>query len=360
MKKLAIYPFSKKLSPLVRFADMLKEYHLSAVYAPKSFGLEGIDAGEVDGGGHIGMTITSLGHDMPFDAILMDYHPSIANMDAYHRIINKCEDLNKEVILTRKLSDKLFGNASHSFCVLGGDVIPEEDIRNVDVSMGLLEIDVPVIMVLGKGELCNKFDLQLAVRRHFVNKGYKVCQWGSKDYSELFGFPALPNLSSSNSSFANRIIYLNRYIHETVHAQNPDLIIIGVPGSIMKFNSKLVGDFGETSFAVSNALKTDAAILSTHSLPYKLEYFKLLQNYCKYRLDLPVKHFNIANTRCDYDKNRNQLSYLSLDCNCVMSELDDDVNTSADINVFNMFNPQSINQVCFEIEDQLANNPDVV
>ncbi|MCL2284792.1 MAG: TIGR04066 family peptide maturation system protein [Firmicutes bacterium] len=360
MKKLAIYPFSKKLSPIARFSDMLKEYQLSVVYAPKSFGLEGIDAGVVDGGGHIGVTVTSIGDDMPFDTILMDYHPSIVNMDAYLNIIKRCEGQNKKIIVTRQLSNKLFNNESHSFCILGGDVVPEENVQNINVSMGLFDIDVPVIMVLGKGEQCNKFDLQLAVRRHFVDRGYKVCQWGSKEYSELFGFPSLPAFVSGNSSLTNRIIYLNRHIYETVRMQAPDLIIIGVPGSIMKFSNQLVGDFGETSLIISNALKTDVAMLSTYSLPYKLEYFKLLQNYCKYRLDLPVKHFNIANTRCDYNRDRNNLSYLSLDCNFVMNELGDDVNTSDEINVFNMFNLQSIYHVCTDIENQLVNNPDVV
>ncbi|MCL2284803.1 MAG: TIGR04066 family peptide maturation system protein [Firmicutes bacterium] len=362
MKKLAVYPYSKELSAIARFKNMLAGYELSALYAPKSFGFYNCDAGEADSGGQMNIVVKNFADDAikDFDTIFIDYHPNIVNNTAYINLINECVSLGKEILLSQKLSKELYRTEAPPFPVVDANDFSGKPIEKDDISKGLLDIDVPVILVLGAGEQANKFELQLAVRRHFVNQGYKVCQLGTKEYSGLFGFLPLPSFITSEASLTTRTISFNRYLYYTVRKEDPDVVIIDVPGSIMKFSRKVVSNFGEAASVIANATSVDVAILSMHMLPFKLDFFTTMQDYCKFKLDCPVKYFNIANTSCSYSTEEEKLTYLTLDYNHVISRLEDEIKQCEDIHVFNVFNRQMTDRVCSNIEADLAGNVDFV
>lgn len=370
MKTLAIYPFSKDFCPLARYAEDLHGYTITALLAPKSFGLEGMDAGEIDGGGFIGMTVTHpLSDELPyFTDVLIDYHPHIKNPMFYQDVICNYRKSGKKILLTRTLvqflgeeyMDMLNTHSTEGITVLGSDTGQMIDEQGFDLTKGLNEIDVPVITILGTGHQTNKFELQLAVRRYFTKQGYKVCQWGTKDYSPLFGFPALPAFIKEPLPLTERILGLNHLIHRTVEKEKPDLVILGAPGGIMKYNRQIVNDFAEQAYIIANAARADISVLSAHHITFDDEYFTNMQNYCHYKLDCDVRYFNIANCSVSPDNIKRKLSYLTLDTAFVMKQLDEEIKRKNDKVIFNVFDKNAINLACTDMESQLAGNAAVI
>lgn len=371
MKTLAIYPFNKELCPIARYAEELQGYTVTALLAPKSFGFDGMDAGEIDGGGSVGMTVTHpLSDNLPnFNEVLVDYHPHIKNKTLYQDVICNYRQSGKKILLTRTLVQFLgeeyiemlnIGPNTEAITVLGNDTRQMIDGQGFDLSKGMYEIDVPVITILGTGHQTNKFELQLAVRRYFTKQGYKVCQWGTKDFSPLFGFPTLPAFIEEPEPLTERILRLNHLIHRTVEKEKPDLVIVGAPGSIMKYNRFIVNDFAEQAYIIANAARADISVLSLHHNSYDAEYFTNMQNYCHYKFDCDVRYFNIANCSVSPDNIKRELSYLTLDTTFVMNQLDEEIKRKDDRVIFNVFDKNAINLACTDMEAQLAGNAAVM
>lgn len=371
MKTLAIYPFNKELSPIARYAKDLQGYTLTALLAPKSFGFDGMDAGEIDGGGFVGMTVNHPLSDnlADFTDVLIDYHPHIKSPAFYEDVICKYRQSGKNMLLTRTLARFLgeeyietlnIASNTEAITVLGNDIGQMKDDQGSDLTKGLNEIDVPVITILGTGHQTNKFELQLAVRRYFTEQGYKVCQWGTKDYSPLFGFFPLPAFIKEPAPLTERILRLNHLIHKTVEIEKPDLVILSAPGGIMKYNRQIVNDFAEQAYIIANAARSDISVLSLHHITFDPEYFTNMQNYCHYKFDCDVQYFNIANCSVSPDSMKRELSYLTLDTAFVMKQLDEEINRKDDRVIFNVFDENAINLACADMESQLAGNASVM
>ncbi len=105
------------------------------------------------------------------------------------------------------------------------------------------EIKTPVIFVMGVGENAHKFEIQLSVRENLFNMGYKVSQVGSRNYCEMFNFHSFPEFMYSNMySETEKIKLFNNFIKNIENQENPDVIIIGIPGTIMRINNKATYD----------------------------------------------------------------------------------------------------------------------
>lgn len=359
MKTLAIYPFSQELSPIVRYAEQLIEYKSITLLSPKSFGFDGLDVGEIDGGTPLGISVTHNSFDTipQSDALLIDYHPRIKNPLFYQDIVKHFANNGKEILLTKKLAQFINIKEEDGYKILGNKTT---QLGYIDYKKGLREIDVPVITVYGTGNMTNKFEIQLAIRKFFTQKGYKVSQWGTKDYSSLFGFPDLPEFITGNASLEDRILYLNHYIYNAVEREKPDIIIIGAPGGIMKYNQYIFNNFGEHAFIIANAVRADIAVLSLYFNYYKLDYFDMMNNYCRYGLNSDVQYFNISNCKTTFNNEKKELNYLTMNSSFVMEKIDEEVKQNKDFSVFNVFEENTINLICSDIELKLAENTALV
>jgi peptide maturation system protein (TIGR04066 family) len=126
-----------------------------------------------------------------------------------------------------------------------------------------LDIDTPVIFVLGTGERTNKFEIQLALRENMMKMGYKASQVGTREYCELLGFHSFPRFMFGNGiSEISKIASFNRFIKSLERDECPDVIIIGVPRGIMPFNNRLPNGYGILAYEVSQAVTPDSTVYS--------------------------------------------------------------------------------------------------
>jgi peptide maturation system protein (TIGR04066 family) len=183
----------------------------------------------------------------------------------------------------------------------------------------LKTLPVPVVFVMGSGAHCQKFDIQLGLRETFLKEGYKVLQFGTKSYSKLFGFDPLPDFSEF--PLWKKVFSYNNFFYEKCTIENPDVIVIGVPGGVMPITSFYYEKFGEEALALSFAAKPDLAILSCYfSIPTQ-EYFNTYNKFMQFRLGINNVVYHISNTKIINEVNYKKISYLTLESEFVIDEI---------------------------------------
>lgn len=159
----------------------------------------------------------------------------------------------------------------------------------------LEEMDVPVIAVMGIGRNVQKFDLQLYLRKKFTDRGYKVSQIGTKRISELYGFHPVPSFLFTNEyTDVEKIIAFNKTIKSLEEKEKPDVIIIGIPDSIMPLNKKHHFSFGLYAYEICNAVPPDYTIVSPAANDYNNEFYEQIGEYVKYKYNTEVDSYYIS------------------------------------------------------------------
>ena len=78
---------------------------------------------------------------------------------------------------------------------------------------------------------------------------------GSKNFSKIFDCYQFPTFMFRNISEREKILAFQGYIRNIEKDEEPDIIIIGVPGGMMPFNEKFPGNFGITLYEVMLAVQ---------------------------------------------------------------------------------------------------------
>jgi peptide maturation system protein (TIGR04066 family) len=257
---------------------MLDNYEIIAAIPEKGYGLEGKDICVLDGGEPTGVTFHS-----PYEVEVPLYDIALSEL------IN--DNLSLEIPRIREAS-------------------PTEMLK---------EIPIPVVTVLGSGTDCQKFDIQLGLREMFLKEGYKVSQFGTKSYSNLFGFDPIPDYSEF--PLWKKVYAYNDLFYEKCKQENSDVIIIGVPGGVMPITLYACEKFGEEAFAISNAAKPDITVFSSYfAIPIQ-EYFDSYRYFMQFRLGANNVVFHMSNTKIIPDVNLNRIDYLTLESKFVLDEI---------------------------------------
>jgi len=310
-KNMMIYPFGCETTPIVRNLDMIKEISVLPV-ASKSWSFCKNDIANFDGGSS---KIEEISYDFEksfekCDSIYIPFERNILTIDNYIALIDKISKSQKRIIISRDLKNKLGTNIS-KFDEMGVCDFYDEKLE-IEKEQ-ILPINIPVIMILGDGINCNKFDIQLSLRKYFLSKGFSVCQFGTKEYSSFFGFKSLPKFLFDSVCLKDKIIALNHLIYKEVSDKKHDLLIIGVPGGALPISEEHPTDFGEFAYIISNAVKPDIAIRSVYYNKYPKLFFNNDILMSKYKLSSEVEYYNIANKQLVFPYDRySELDYLTI------------------------------------------------
>ena len=324
--KTMIYPFDVESAPLVRNNELIGKYNITQAVSPNGWGFNEKDVGYVDGGQDVGITI-----DSNFDKALENsdsvfFNQSSQKLDfnnvIYPKIIKAAKN-SKSIICTIEIEEKLIDEISYichknnkSFEYFSNkfdEIItpPNEEI---------LPISVPVIFVSGVAERTNKFEIQLNLRKYMKEMGYKISQIGTRHYCELMGFHSFPKFMYNKSiSESEKVTLFNYYIKTISIMENPDVIIIGIPGGSIPFNNKFTNKFGILSYEISQAVKPDVSILT---IPYgniPQEYFETMSESYKYKFGYSIDCCNIANSSLNIAASQiaSSLQYITMDYNFI-------------------------------------------
>lgn len=329
MKTLQINPCNKDMIPIVRFRDQLKDYELASVIPESGFELKGKDVNALDGGDPTNVFFETNISTKEYDAYLLSI--PVSSREEYKDCKEKCITFHTNQFDASEME--------------------------YSINQPLKEIPVPVIMILGLGENCQKFDLQLTLRKFFEHEGYKVSQLGTKFYSELFGFQQLLNLDEM--SLTKKIYAYNTMIYDLYEAEQPDVVIVGVPGEIMPLNRDNNLRFGETALALATAVNPDIAILSTYVVNVSKQYIDMLDEYMRNRLGIQSVYYHMSSTQVKYNPNTYIAEYITINSDDVIKRVHQ-VNETESLALFHVRDAKSCDFVYQSILEKLQNNICVV
>lgn len=312
MEKLVIYPFNTDSLLLAKYQQYLDQYEIIGF----------IENPEKDSDVVRHQYVSLLKMDIIFgscknlireaNAVLLLEDDQIA-VEKYQSIIDSIKEYKTKLIITKELKNKMDTARIEDICILNESM---DDLGNA-VCKTLTYINIPVIAIMSVGEECNKYDIQIQVRNFFIKKGYKVLQFGSKQYSKLFNIHIFPEfLYSENISFEQKILRFNHYINNLVKEGDYDLLILGVPGGILPINDRFTNHFSEIPKIISEAVQLDINIISLYyEREIDLEFLNYLSSVSRYIFKCDTNYFNVSNTQLKYsnDEGKERVDYYYLD-----------------------------------------------
>ncbi len=323
-KRTLVYPYDVEFTPILRHPEMLPGYNIVALVSPQSWGFNGSDAAAADGGDKLNISISSDFEGLMPACDTVMFSESDRKLDFEGDILPKvvtAAEQGKDIVFLADLEDEniealeetcLKFKVKLKFFSSMGDGFFNRDYDYCK----LRKINTPVVFVTGVYEKTHKFEIQLSLRDAFINAGYRVSQVGTRNYCEMLGFHSFPQIMY-NSCWSERtkILAFNHYIKDMENTEQPDIIIIGIPGGVMRLNESFAGRFGITAYEISQAVSADAVVFSTFYEEYSPEYFNNLITSMKYKLDFDITCFNLSNVKFDWDvaKETGRESYLLMD-----------------------------------------------
>lgn len=306
-EKLLVYPYDIEFAPVIRHAELMKGYEIAGVCSPSGWGLAGRDAGEAVYAENTGIIVKSNFEEMleSCDTVLFSESKEKLDFDKYiYSRMLKSIDAGKNLLCAIEM-DKAVADQIGELCKSKGvyfkhfnreaplDTPYEGDMNRIH------SINTPVIFVIGIAGFTGKFEIQLSLREKFLKEGYRVSQIGSRNYCQLFGFHSFPHFMNCTIPEVEKVYRFNAFVKQIEERENPDVIIIGVPGAVMPYNNDFTNGFGITAYEISNALTPDAVVMSLYYADYVEEYFTLTSTSMRYKLGLEVDCYSISNVAFD-------------------------------------------------------------
>lgn len=295
--KAVLVLYNIEVCEIARYRDMLLDYELVQIVSPGGWGFSQKDAGFVDGGVDIEIKIDEkIDYDLDFDTILLPVSiPKEFLSNVYNMILKEAFQKKKRIVCSEETKQKLSEIAKDD-----SDSVESINKAAVNVRIKRMnDIETPIIVVGGVLEYTQKFSIQLELKKYLENENYQVAFIGSKNYSELFGGFSFPDFMFQKEYERNKILEFHEYVREIDKANQPDVMIIGIPGGLMPYNEKFPGYFGITLYEVMLAIKPDIFILSCLFNNCEEKYLKEMQNVVKYRFGAEIDCFNIAAFQVD-------------------------------------------------------------
>lgn len=360
-KKAVIFPFNSECSSIIKYREMLVNHDVVACVSPIGYGLQGKDAAFAYGGENTGIIV--LGDSVSgidFDDLLICKSSSDFQEVIFPQIKIAVESGKNIVFMYeieqeyRKVTEDLCDANNVKCTVMARRVMDTSKLINNETD--IFRISVPVVFVASVIESTNKFDVQLGLRNFLIEKGYKVSQIGTKEYCELFGFHSIPQFMFTHQlSESDKIVLFNRVCKSIDLQENPDIFIIGVPGATMVFNDTITNYFGIMAFEMANAIRPDTTIMCLPHENYDADFLRMIQTSSKYKLDMQVDCFNMANKHFDAARSKDEKSLLFVTISTEMVDKKiEDLNKESQIPIFNSYNAESALDMYNYITDKLS------
>ncbi|MDR1136024.1 MAG: TIGR04066 family peptide maturation system protein [Clostridiales Family XIII bacterium] len=295
MENLLMYPFNKSFMPYVRHQDMLNDMHITSLISPNGWGLVGDKIN------------TPCGDIIVSD----DFDYALESCTCVWFIEDDIIALPKDILWTKLRAAITHGkNIVYTRCrdreevqemvaliPSGLDITPQCIGHNklLDSKKVLYDIDTPTIFVIGNAECSDKFEVQLSLRKQFVNMGYKVSSVSTRWDSAIIGVHPFPEFMwDVRLSEEDKVYRYNGYIKEIEMMESPEIFIVGIPGGIVPYSRKQLNHFGITAYEIAMAIKCDSAVFCSLYSNYLSEYFDEISKLILSRFEIAIDYHHIS------------------------------------------------------------------
>ncbi len=368
--RMIMFPYGSDCEPIIRHAGLLDaNYKIAALVSPGGWGLAGKEITMKNS--RVALPIYERIQDVTeeYDTLFI---PSFDTLDEevenrlVDEMLNMISDLLHIVCVAnltdknrKKLQDACYmENVLCNFLYFAEDKGPEIYglTEPIEKYPSLQTLDVPVIIVAGEWEKTDKFEVSLALRERFLREGYRVSQVGSRNGCEMFGFHSFPHFMFHKEVDAiDKIIYFNRWIVQMVKEEQPDLIMITIPGAMQNFNEQLTRGFGVLHHQVFQAVIPDIFVMCTFYMSADEDALEELSRICQYKFSVPVDAYHMSNLLIDINESEAQRQIItnSIYRKSVSKAIVENGSDSS-IPIFNMLEQEDCDQMVEMILEKLT------
>lgn len=283
-KRTLVYPFSREFLPWFSYFQTYQpEYEITALVTPQGFSMNGKDAGVIDNRNRIGILA-----EEDVDAALETADALLVQDSAVCQKIRekvlekmrKAKEKGMDILCSLPLSEEerseLEGEGFHYFA--------EPTAAGVEYAntFKLEELSVPVVFVGELLEDTNAIDTLFSLAGRFRRDGYQVCTIGARKDSRMAGVHSLPAFFYEPMLGEEKALRLNRFLYELTEEEQPDVVLIQLPGGMFKFNNRHTNGMGIGAYLVSQAAECDCFVLSASCGFASVDMFRDLDQ--KFRL----------------------------------------------------------------------------
>lgn len=361
MNKIIVYPYSILFAPFLRHLSNLQKYEIIGAVMPGKLIKEEVDASFVDEGLKMNVPILTDFESRlnECDTVLWAEYDYDENESFYNKVlyqINYALDMGLNIICCQELSETIIESfktkARKNNCEFKYIMDINDNFNDLQDYNG--NVTVPVITVMGVTENCSKFETQLSISRIFKEKGYKVAQIGSRQACELLNIHSFPKFMINNQfSEIKKIELFRKYLIKLQSEENPDLIIVGIPGGIIPFNDKEKMHYGIFAYEIFNAIDSDYNIVNSWVDTYK-NICKDLEKIVYYRYNTHIDAICLSNISVFND--HSIIDRQSLEYNVYNIKKIEDCIQNVDYNsIYNVLDESSMNRLVDNIINKLTN-----
>lgn len=240
--KAIIVSVTKETRALIEHIDMLP-FEISQIYDWKYNGKVGkpliptVHAPEDEKNCQHKFTVKSV-NDIDwidsFDTVIIGHINMIGKAskkpDLKIKLLYECLKYNKQVYMFDMvdINDEILFELKKKGLIMRIPIVTKDNVEN-NLFGKLYMLNTPVVGVFGTSPKQGKFTLQLRMRKHLCNLGYKVSNFGTEPESELFGFEGTYPMGYNSTvkiSGGEAITYINGLMH-TIELMKPDIIFVG-------------------------------------------------------------------------------------------------------------------------------------
>jgi len=297
MEKAAIYPYSESYEPFVRHQQLIHKMKVESLISPIGWGLK--DDCVKTNKGKLKVTDDFNSGIEKCSAVWFvdDAYISLSEEIIKKRLFEALQQ-DKKIIFTRD-SGSEFNKKIRKIIPSGREIVigaKKYDFIKDDRKV-YYDINTPVIFILGITENTDKFEVQVGLREQLIKKGYVVSSVSTRSDSTILGMHDFPNFMFDVCiSETDKILSYNHFVKKIEWDENPEVIIIGIPGGVFPISKIKPNYFGITAFEISSALTCDYAVLCSSYLDYSkdLNYFSKISNGISEKLGFIIDYHHIA------------------------------------------------------------------
>ena len=311
--RMLIFPYGHKCEPILRYAGLLDPaYEITALVSPSDWGLSGRK--EVLGNKRTTLPILESFGEVAeeFDSLFIPPFEVTETMES--RLVNQIVNLVpclKHIICAARLTNVNRKRLEYTCLQVNPPCIFENLSENKPPKaygltkppkkhLSLHLLNVPVVIVAGLWKNTDKFEVSLALRERFLKNGYRITQIGSRVGCELFGFHSFPGfMFRKDVDAGDKVIHFNRWISQITKNEQPDLVLITLPGAVQDLNEQFTHGSEILQHQVFKAVTPDVLVMCTFYTFDSIETLEIISTLCKHRFDTPVDVFHMSNLIID-------------------------------------------------------------
>lgn len=304
MNKIAIFPYDEDFYPFLRHADSMSDIEIKKVFS-------------VQGWGYIGKSVClgeseklevenlfNIQKDNTYDVLVIVESEHILDELYLYKAVEFIAKEGKDIWIFKRLTVEQYKRLEEICNKYNTTIQDFWNLEGTKPKLGeeeiIYEIGVPVIAVGGMGEKVNKAELQADLYYLLGKAEYKVAWVSSRMESVLFGGQGFPYFMFENGlTEKKKILLYNHYLKWLEQTEQPDVILIGIPGGIMPDSKKQLGNFGITAYEILNAVMPDYFIMSLYCCELGEKYLNELLKIMKYKFNVEIDCFYVSNMEQD-------------------------------------------------------------